>query len=56
MVELIAQGRDNAQIAAVMGLTDKTVRNHITSVFAKLQVENRAQAIVLARTSGYGGG
>jgi len=56
LLELIAQGRDNAQIAAVMGLTDKTVRNHITSVFAKLQVENRAQAIVLARTSGYGGG
>lgn len=56
LLELIAQGRDNAQIAAVMGLTDKTVRNHITSVFAKLEVENRAQAIVLARTSGYGGG
>lgn len=56
LVELIAQGRDNAQIAAVMGLTDKTVRNHITSVFAKLQVENRGQAIVLARTCGYGGG
>jgi len=56
LLELIAQGRDNAQIAAVMGLTDKTVRNHITSVFAKLQVENRAQAIVLARTCGYGGG
>jgi len=52
---LVAQGRDNAQIAAAMGLTDKTVRNHITSVFAKLEVENRAQAIVLARNAGYGG-
>jgi pimeloyl-ACP methyl ester carboxylesterase/DNA-binding CsgD family transcriptional regulator len=54
LVELIAQGRDNAQIAAVMQLTGKTVRNHITNVFAKLEVENRSQAIVLARNSGYG--
>jgi pimeloyl-ACP methyl ester carboxylesterase/DNA-binding CsgD family transcriptional regulator len=55
LVELIAQGRDNAQIAAVMALSDKTVRNHITSIFSKLEVENRSQAIVLARTAGYGG-
>ncbi len=54
LVELIAQGRDNAQIAAAMQLTDKTVRNHITSVFAKLEVENRAQAIVRARNAGWG--
>lgn len=37
-----------------MGLSDKTVRNHITSVFAKLEVENRGQAIVLAREAGFG--
>ena len=55
LIELMAQGCDNAQIAAHMMLSDKTVRNHITSVFAKLQVENRAQAIVLARKSGFGG-
>lgn len=54
LVELIAQGRDNSQIAARLGLSQKTVRNHITSIFAKLQVENRAQAIVRARDSGYG--
>ena len=54
LVELMAQGRDNAQIAASMGLSEKTVRNHITSVFAKLEVENRAQAIVLARNAGFG--
>ncbi|TMH34765.1 MAG: alpha/beta fold hydrolase [Betaproteobacteria bacterium] len=54
LVELIAQGRDNAQIAAVLQLTDKTVRNHITSIFAKLEVENRAQAIVMARDAGFG--
>jgi DNA-binding NarL/FixJ family response regulator len=43
LLELIAQGRDNAQIA-------------ITNIFAKIEVENRAQAIVLARTSGFGDG
>jgi pimeloyl-ACP methyl ester carboxylesterase/DNA-binding CsgD family transcriptional regulator len=54
LAELIAQGRDNAQIAAHLGLSEKTVRNHITSIFAKLEVENRAQAIVLARNAGFG--
>ena len=46
LVHLIAEGLDNAQIAARLGLSDKTVRNHITSIFAKLQVETRAQLIV----------
>ena len=55
LLELIAQGRDNAQIAAVLQLREKTVRNHITSIFAKLEVENRPQAIVLARQAGFGG-
>jgi pimeloyl-ACP methyl ester carboxylesterase/DNA-binding CsgD family transcriptional regulator len=54
LLELIAQGRDNAQIAAQLALSEKTVRNHITSIFAKLEVESRAQAIVLARDSGFG--
>jgi DNA-binding NarL/FixJ family response regulator len=53
IVELIAGGRDNAQIAARLALSEKTVRNHITSIFAKLEVENRAQAIVLARRAGF---
>lgn len=52
IVVLIAQGRDNAQIAAYLGLSEKTVRNHITSIFSKLEVENRSQAIVLAREAG----
>ena len=54
LLELIAQGRDNAQVAALLGLSEKTVRNHITSIFAKLEVESRAQAIVRARDSGFG--
>jgi pimeloyl-ACP methyl ester carboxylesterase/DNA-binding CsgD family transcriptional regulator len=54
LVELIAQGLDNAQIAARLERSEKTVRNHITSIFAKLEVENRSQAIVLAREAGFG--
>jgi len=54
LVELIAQGLDNAQVAARLELSEKTVRNHITSIFAKLEVENRAQAIVRAREHGFG--
>ncbi len=54
LVELIAQGLDNAQIAARLALSEKTVRNHITSIFAKLEVENRSQTIVLARDAGFG--
>lgn len=54
LLELLAQGRDNAQIAAAMGLSEKTVRNHITGIFDRLEVDSRAQAIVLARDSGFG--
>ena len=54
LLELIAQGRDNAQIAAKLNLSEKTVRNHITSIFAKLEVDNRARAIVMAREAGFG--
>jgi pimeloyl-ACP methyl ester carboxylesterase/DNA-binding CsgD family transcriptional regulator len=56
VLELIAQGRDNAQIAARLGLSEKTVRNNITHIFDKLAVENRSQAIVLARDNGFGKG
>ncbi len=54
VLELIAQGRDNAQVAASLSLSGKTVRNYITCIFAKLEVENRSQAIVLARDGGFG--
>lgn len=54
ILERIAQGLDNAQIAAHLGLSEKTVRNHITHIFDKLGVENRSQAIVLAREQGLG--
>jgi DNA-binding NarL/FixJ family response regulator len=54
LLELIAQGRDNAEIAEQFRLRTKTVRNHITSIFAKLEVSNRAQAIVSHAESGFG--
>jgi pimeloyl-ACP methyl ester carboxylesterase/DNA-binding CsgD family transcriptional regulator len=54
ILERIAQGLDNAQIAAHFGLSQKTVRNNITRIFDKLQVANRSQAIVLAREHGLG--
>ncbi|OGA65037.1 MAG: helix-turn-helix transcriptional regulator [Betaproteobacteria bacterium RIFCSPLOWO2_12_FULL_65_14] len=54
VLELIARGHDNAQIAARLELSEKTVRNHITRIFEKMQVETRAQAIVRARDAGFG--
>jgi pimeloyl-ACP methyl ester carboxylesterase/DNA-binding CsgD family transcriptional regulator len=54
ILEHIAQGLDNAQIAAHLALSEKTVRNNITHIFDKLQVENRSRAIVVAREAGLG--
>ncbi len=54
VLEGIAEGRDNSEIAASLQLSEKTVRNHITRVFDKISVEHRYQAIVLAREAGLG--
>jgi DNA-binding NarL/FixJ family response regulator len=54
VLELIARGHNNAQIARELFVTPKTVRNHVSNVFAKLQVSDRAQAIVRAREAGLG--
>ena len=50
----IAGGLDNAEIAAALKLSEKTVRNHITRIFDKIGVEHRYQAIVRAREAGLG--
>lgn len=55
VLELIAQGRNNADIAATLFLSPKTVRNHVSNIFMKLHVADRAQAIVVAREAGLGG-
>ncbi len=54
VLQLLAQGRTNAQIAHELFLSPKTVRNHTSNIFAKLQVSDRAQAIVRAREAGMG--
>ena len=53
---LVAEGRSNSEIAQRLGITSKTVRNHVANVFAKLRVADRSQAIVRAREAGLGGG
>jgi pimeloyl-ACP methyl ester carboxylesterase/DNA-binding CsgD family transcriptional regulator len=54
VLEIVAQGMDNAEIAARLFLSPKTVRNHVSSIFDKLGVRTRAQAIVQARDAGFG--
>ena len=49
VLELVAQGRSNADIAGRLQLSQKTVRNHVSNILTKLQVADRAQAIVRAR-------
>ena len=51
---LLAEGFGNAQIAAQLGISEKTVRNHVSNLFDKLGVWTRAQAIVFARDRGFG--
>ena len=54
VLDLIAAGRSNADVAAVLVLSPKTVRNHVSNIFAKLHVADRAAAIVKAREAGLG--
>ena len=48
----LARGLSNAEIADRVFISEKTVRNHVTSIFSKLDVDSRAKAIVLAREGG----
>ncbi len=54
VLDLVAQGRANPAIATRLGLSQKTVRNHVSNILTKLQVADRAQAIVQARDAGLG--
>lgn len=54
ILALISQHLTNPHIAERLGLSQKTVRNHVSSIFTKLQVADRAQAIILAREAGLG--
>jgi DNA-binding NarL/FixJ family response regulator len=52
VLKLISNGKDNAQIARELFISPKTVKNHISNILMKLQIENRIQAAVYAVRSG----
>ena len=52
VLKLIANGKDNAMIAADLHISPKTVKNHISNILMKLQIQNRIQAAVYAVRSG----
>jgi DNA-binding NarL/FixJ family response regulator len=54
VLELLANGHTNAEIGRSLAISTKTVRNHLSNVFVKLQVSDRAQAIIRAREAGLG--
>ena len=55
ILELMAKGIDNRQIAAQLGVGEKRVRNCVSEIYTKLAVPDRSQAIILAREAGLGG-
>ncbi len=52
VLKLIAQGRSNAEIADTLYISEATVKSHVTSIFSKLRIRDRAQAVVAAYESG----
>jgi DNA-binding NarL/FixJ family response regulator len=56
ILALVARGKSNQEIAAQLFVSVKTVRNHVSNILLKLQVADRAQAVIRARDAGIGGG
>lgn len=56
VLALLAEGRRTSEIASALFLSSKTVSNNLTGIFAKLEVADRAAAMILAREGGLGGG
>lgn len=54
VLELVAQGLDNASIGTRLGISERTARNHLSIILSKLGINSRAQAIVQAREAGFG--
>jgi DNA-binding NarL/FixJ family response regulator len=50
----LARGFDNASIASELSIAEKTVRNHVSALFGKLEVNSRAEAVAKARDAGIG--
>ena len=56
VLDLIAAGRNNGEIAAELSLSPKTIRNNVTAILSKLQATDRAEVTDRARDAGRGGG
>ena len=54
MLNLLAERQSNSEIAGTLFLSQKTVRNYVSSILAKLQVADRAEARLVARAAGLG--
>jgi DNA-binding NarL/FixJ family response regulator len=54
VLDHIARGENNGDIASVLGLNQKTVRNHVSNILSKLHASDRAHAIIMAREAGLG--
>jgi DNA-binding NarL/FixJ family response regulator len=54
VLDYIARGKNNGEIAKSLGLNLKTIRNHVSNILNKLQASDRAQAIIMAREAGLG--
>jgi DNA-binding NarL/FixJ family response regulator len=54
VLDVLAHGVDNGEIAARLEISAKTVRNHVSTIFSKLGITSRAQAVALARDAGLG--
>jgi DNA-binding NarL/FixJ family response regulator len=54
ILRLLTEHLTNPEIADRLGLTTKTIRNHVSNIFSKLQVASRAEAISTARQAGLG--
>jgi DNA-binding NarL/FixJ family response regulator len=49
VLRLVAEGKSNKELAAVLGITERTAKFHVTAIFNKLGAENRAQAVAVAK-------
>lgn len=54
VLDHIARGKNNAEIAGVLSLNQKTIRNHVSNILSKLHASDRAHAIIMAREAGLG--
>ena len=54
VLDLLAKGHSNIEVTRHLGLSAKTVRNHVSNIFTRLQVTDRANAVIRAREAGLG--